>query len=126
MEKKEELVKLIEDIKVLETSVWDDSKEVEDEQKVLDLETVKLEQDINDEKDLVTGKSVYTNAPARQTALKIAMQNDETIQTRIGVIKEARNKIKMDEIELSSKLRLFSVLKRLIVPEEPVKVNVIQ
>jgi len=122
MEKKEELVKLIEDIKVLETSVWDDSKEVEDEQKVLDLETVKLEQDINDEKDLVTGKSVYTNAPARQTALKIAMQNDETIQTRIGVIKEARNKIKMDEIELSSKLRLFSVLKRLIVPEEPVKV----
>jgi len=120
MNEKEELMKLIEDIKTTETAIWDTSKNIEEEQKELDLEIAKLEQDINDEKDLVTGKDKYTNAPARQTALKLAVKDSKEFQAKIQKIKEVRNRIKLDEINLNSMLRTFSVLKRLLIPIEDI------
>lgn len=122
----ETLMALIKDIKDSEETIWNATKAVEEEQADVELEKAKLEQEVNDEKDLVTGKLMYPNAQSRQTALKILVNQQPELQERIQKIKEVRNKLKMDEIGLSSMLRIFSVLKRLLVPEQPIKVDVIK
>jgi len=125
MNQKEELLALIEQIKAKEEKVWKDTKNMEDEQTEADLEMAKLEQDIASEKDLVTGKPVYSNEGARRTALKLALKDNNKLQESLNHIRTERNAIKLDEIEFEAMKRKFSILKRLLVPIEPIKVDVI-
>jgi len=123
---KEELLDLNEQIGVKETSIWKATKQLEDDKELIDLEFAKLEQDITDEKDLVTGKPVYSNEQARKNAFKLALKDKKDLQEKLGHIKTERTVIKFDEIELNAMLRKFSVLKRLLVPEQPIKVDVVK
>ena len=118
MNEKEEMLSLNEQIKTMEEQVWTAAKILEDGQLKVDLELAKLEQDIASDKDLVTGKPMYSNETARKAALKIELDKNEELKTQIQEIKEGKTLIKMQEIELSSLLRKFSILKRLLVPEE--------
>jgi len=126
MKQKEELLVLIEEIKVKEEKVWTSTKNLEDEKAETDLEVAKLEQIITTDKDLETGKLTYSNPTARKTALKIALQDDERLQKKIIQLKTERDIIRLNEIELEAKKRKFDVLRRLLTPEEPISVNVLQ
>ena len=123
MNEKEELLEISNKIEQQEKAIWYETKALEDAQAEVDLEMAKLRQDIATEKDLVSGKAAYTNESARGTALKMAIEKNEELQISMKDIRTERTATKIKEIELSSILRKFSVLKRLLAPSRIVDVG---
>lgn len=75
-ELKNELMELPEKIKLQEISILSLTNEIETLKNLLEVHENKLEKQVYDEKDLVTGKSAYTNAEMRKNALQKLMWDD--------------------------------------------------
>ena len=110
----DELMKMPESIKAKEIEIWEKTKTVERKQEEIDFAITKLEIDISAEKDVVTGKNVYSNAQSRDNALKLQLAENKELQQKLQDIKSEKNTIKLSEIELSYARNLFSALKKVI------------
>ena len=123
MNKEEEMFNLNKEIEDKEKRIWENIQKTEDMQAEVDLETAKLEQDITSEKDLVTGKNMYTNESARGTALKIAIQDNKDLKEKLQEIQMKRNAMKIDEITVASFKRKLSIQKAFVYLQVSREVN---
>jgi len=114
MSKEEDALKLPTEIKALEEKEYEDVKLSEEAHKTIDLATNELRAMIDLEKDVVTGKKTFSNPVAREAELAKRMGKNEDLQMLFQKQQEHRDHSKANVFELSYKLRMFSILKRLV------------
>jgi hypothetical protein len=111
---KEEVLKLVTDIQSEEEKLFEAISEAEEEQQELDLEVAKLELNIGDEKDVTTGKLLYTNESARKNAAKKKLSETPELVTKVNKLSKAKYDNRIQQAKVDAMKRKFSVLKRCI------------
>ena len=111
-----EILKWVEKIKTQEQNLLLKTTELENLKEDIEFASLKIENEIREEKDVVTGKAVYSNESSRKNELK-----KRIYEKFKDDLKKARElKLVLDEmkIELKYSMNIFSALKAMLRAKE--------
>jgi len=110
---KEELKLLPDEIRDKELKIMECINKESDLSLAVEFKEIELSKITENERDLVTGKKMYTNETSRKNALSLTKFNNEKYKELMDKLKISKEETKKEEIELRylrNKLRVLLVL----------------